>query len=118
MNMEFSQVAPGGQMATTVRKPRKKKGQVEVKHAILGPGKVIERRPTENGSDVLVVHFPDGETRTFLTAGQYWVDLNLAAIPITKAPKTKDARENEPEKDADVVEDDEPGVEMAAVAAD
>jgi hypothetical protein len=96
-------------MVEIVSKPRKKKCRVEVTHAVFGAGKVIERRPTENGSDVLVVHFPDGETRTLLTAGRYWVDSDLTAIPVSTARKTKDKH-----KDVSEVELSQVAAEVAA----
>jgi len=93
-------------MVTTVRKPRKNKAaQIEVTHRVYGPGNVVERRATENGSDALVVRFPDAQTRTLLAAERYWVDLNLASIPISGP-----ARKGKPEAKDEEME----AVEVAA----
>ena len=100
-------------MAIKARMPRKKAAQVEVRHAVYGLGNLVERRPTENGADVLVVRFPDGETRTLLAAERYWLDLDLAAIPISAPPKIKDEPKKRPGAGSE-----EPEVEAVGVAAD
>jgi len=86
-------------MATT-RKSRKKAAKVHVEHAVYGPGEVEEARLTDTGK-VLLVHFPDGSTRTLLASPEFWLSLppDLSAIPATRA--------------AVAVEDDEPEIEHA-----
>jgi|SRR5579872_1672583 len=100
-------------MVEIVSKPRKKKSRVEVTHAVFGVGKVIERRPTQNGSDALVVRFPEGETRTLLAAERYWIDLDLAAIPISERRMTKDVAQKKQNIAPDGIEP-----EVEAVTAD
>jgi len=100
-------------MAVKAKMPRTKKTQIEVRHAVYGPGKVVERRATENGSDALLIRFPDGEIRTLLAAERYWVDLNLAAIPVCEPRKTKDVAQKKQEVAGEAIEEPELELEIA-----
>jgi hypothetical protein len=100
-------------MATT-RKSRKKAAKVHVEHAVYGPGEVEEARLTDTGK-VLLVHFPDGSTRTLLALPQFWLSLpsNLAAIPVTQTALVAEPNDAEPDIEyAEVDGDVEP--ELAA----
>jgi len=84
---------------------KKKAAQIEVTHRVYGLGNVVGRRPTANGADVLEVRFPDKTVRTLLAAERYWIDLNLASIPISGP-----ARKGKPEAKDEEME----AVEVAA----
>jgi hypothetical protein len=74
----------------------KKKGQpkLNVEHKIYGPGVLQEVRASQTGNPMVVIHFPDGATRTLLAAPEYWLTLpDLDAIPTKKAKRVPDEAE-------------------------
>jgi hypothetical protein len=91
----------------TLRKSRKKT-KVTVAHAVYGPGEAVETKITDSGP-VLVVHFPDGATRSLLAAPEFWKTpaAALATIPVAKAAKPEPEPKDEP--DEPVVEEDDAG---------
>lgn len=81
-------------MVVKANKSRKKKAaQVEVRHAVYGLGRVVERRPT----DVLVVRFPDKTIRTLLADANFWntPEAQLKAIPVAPPRKFKPEAKDE-----------------------
>jgi hypothetical protein len=95
-------------MEVKARKPRRKKlSEVTVVHRVHGEGRLIERRATPTGSDVLLVEFPDKTARTLLASPQFWQTpaAQLAAIPVSKVVAPGD---DAPETAEPVIDDTEP----------
>jgi hypothetical protein len=89
----------------TTKKPRTKKSKLTVIHRTYGPGLLQEKRESQTGNAMLVVHFPDGSTRSLLATPSFWVDLpDLDAIPVTQAaaPDESEDQIEEPVIDQDV----------------
>jgi hypothetical protein len=90
------------------RKPRKRKLNIQVEHAVYGSGILDERRVTDSGP-VVVVTFADGTVRSLLAAPSFWISLpDLAAIPIAKAAALEPVPEDDDEGDEPVMDEEEP----------
>jgi hypothetical protein len=88
-------------------KPRKKAAQVQIEHVVLGPCRLIERRATATGNDILLVELPDKSTRQLLADPKFWLTLpDLAAIPVANKAGAPDESDDEPEIERDDVEGD------------